>query len=138
MIQQEWDVEFDRIRMALINQHGVPARRAFMRAQVLTQKRHGPRPAGVPGHVKLGARLLGGGDAVKKLKAGWNWLNGKKTLIGSILVGVPVIWDAVSRMLVAGGVEDEKVVAVGAILLLVVGWAHKLLKVFGVAKAVED
>ena len=71
---------------------------------------------------------------MKRISQVFDWLNGKKTLIGSILVGIPVIWDAVSRILVAGGVEDERVIAIGAILLLVVGWAHKLLKVFGVMK----
>ena len=135
MTQGEWDEKFTEIRLSLINDHGVPSRQAMLRARPLTAKRHGERPDGPPGHLKLGARLLGGGEAVKTLKKVWNWLNGKKTLIASILVGVPVIWDTLVGILVAGGFSDERVVAVGAIILLVVGWGHKLLKLLGVAKA---
>ena len=132
MTQQEWDEKFTEIRLALINDHGVPARQAMLRARPLTAKRHGERPAGPPGHLKLGARLLGGGEAVKTLKKVWNWLNGKKTLLGAILLGVPVVWEALTPILTASGVTEAKVVAVAGVIATVVGLGHKLLKFLGV------
>ena len=68
------------------------------------------------------------------MKKAWNWFNGKKTLIGSILVGVPIIWAELSKMLEAGGVPDATVTAIGGTVLLVVGWGHKILKVLGLVK----
>jgi hypothetical protein len=75
------------------------------------------------------------GEVMGKIGAIWDWLNGKKTLIASILVGVPVIWEVVAAILQAGGVSTDQIAAVGSIILLIVGWAHKLLKVAGLAKA---
>ena len=132
MTQGEWDAKFTETRLALINDHGVPARRAMLRARVLCETRHGERPAGPPGHLKLGARLLGGGEAVKTLKKVWDWLNGKKTLLGAILLGAPVVWEAITPILTAGGVTEAKVVAVAGVIATVVGLGHKLLKLLGV------
>lgn len=133
MTQEEWDAEFNRKRLELQNDHGVPARRAMLRARAVTEKVFGERPPGPPGHIKLAVRAFGGGAAVQKLKSFWNWLNGKKVLIGSILVGVPVIWEALSAILAAGGVSDVKLLAIGGTIALVVGWAHKILKALGLA-----
>ena len=73
---------------------------------------------------------------MKKL---WNWLNGKKTLLGVILVSVPVIWEGLSQILLAGGVlGPEQVVAVGGIILGVIGILHKVLKALGMAQPRKD
>lgn len=63
----------------------------------------------------------------------WNWLNGKKTLIGVILLSIPVIWEGVAQILAAGGMGPEQVAAIGGVILAVVGIAHKILKALGVA-----
>ena len=72
------------------------------------------------------------------IKGVWKWLNGKKVLIASILVGVPVIWDVLDDILIAGGVGEGPVVAIGGTVLLIVGWAHKILKVLGVAEKPKE
>ena len=138
MTQAEWDAEFTKKRLELQNDHGVPARRAWERANAITEKSWGKRPGGPPGHIKLAVRALAGGEGVKKLKSGWNWLDGKKTFIGVVLVGIPIIWEPLSAILVAGGVDAEQLVAIGGYIALAVGIAHKLLKAFGIAQPTKE
>lgn len=100
-------------------------------------KKHGPRPKGPakpPLWLRLGAKVAGEGENMMKV---WKWFNGKKTLIGSLLVGVPLIWAEVSKILAAGGVEDTTLLAIAGGITLVVGWGHKIMKVIGVAKKPE-
>jgi hypothetical protein len=100
-------------------------------------RKHGPRPEGPtkpPLWLRLGAKVAGEGENMMKV---WKWFNGKKTLIGSLLVGVPLIWTEVSKILAAGGVEDTTLLAIAGGITLVVGWGHKIMKVTGVAKKPE-
>jgi len=62
---------------------------------------------------------------MKKL---WNWFSGKKTVIGAVLLGVPVIWEAVVPILSASGVNEAKVVAITGVIATVVGLGHKVVK----------
>jgi len=71
------------------------------------------------------------------LKKVWNWLSGKKTLISSILIGVPVIWETLEGILRTGGVEEATLVTIAGVIGLIVGWGHKILKVLGVAATPE-
>ena len=102
---------------------------------------HGPCPpkprTGPPWYLKLGARAFGGGGGVGFLKKVWNWLSGKKTLISSILIGVPVIWETLEGILRTGGVEEATLVTIAGVIGLIVGWGHKILKVLGVAARPE-
>jgi len=88
------------------------------------------RPGGPPLWLTMGGFLTGEGENMKKL---WDWLNGKKTLLGVILISVPVIWEGVSQILTVGGMGPEQVAAIGGILLGAVGVLHKILKSLGMA-----
>jgi len=69
----------------------------------------------------------------EELETMWKWLDGKKTLIGAILIGVPVIWEGVQPILEAGGVSPEFIGVVAGGIIGAIGIAHKVLKAFGVA-----
>jgi hypothetical protein len=72
------------------------------------------------------------------VKKAWNWFNGKKTLISSLLVGLPLIWNELAPILGAAGVEEARIIAIGGLVGLVVGWGHKITKVLGLAVKPED
>ncbi len=85
---------------------------------------------GLPFKLKILGKLTGEGENMKKF---WAFLNGKKTLISSILIGAPIIWSTVEGILRTGGVEETTLVAIAGGIGLVVGWGHKLMKVMGLA-----
>jgi hypothetical protein len=136
--QDEWDELFFDWKLFFVKRRGFSDQRAFDAAH-REMRKHGPRPkvAKPPLWLKIGAKLAGEGDNFMKL---WEWLNGKKTFIGTVLVGVPVVWNAVQPILEASGASPEKVAAIGGILLAGIGIAHKVLKAFGIAlpKAPEN
>lgn len=121
--EQEWDELFTDWKTFFQTKRGLDASKAFDAAH-RELKKHGPRPGGP----------VGEGDRMKKA---WEWFNGKKTLIASIFVGVPLIWDIIDDMLIAGGIPEAKVLAIGGSLLLIVGWGHKIMKALGMAKEPE-
>lgn len=136
--QADWDEIFqDWVTFFVTKKQYKPSRAAELAHREM--KKHGQRPGGEgpPLGLRLGAFAFGGGEAVKFLVGLWRWLNGKKTLIASILIGVPVIWDELAKIFNAAGMPDNQIVAIGAIVLLVTGWIHKLLKVTGVAEKPE-
>lgn len=63
----------------------------------------------------------------------WRFLDGKKTKIGVVLMAIPVLWQGLQPILEVGGVSPEKAAAIGGIIVVVLGIAHKVLKAFGVA-----
>jgi len=137
--QAEWDQLWRDWYVFFQHQKGWNARRAFTAAH-REMKKHGPRPKG-PKKPPMWLRVLlafGGNEMLKFLLGLWNWFNGKKTLIASILVGIPIIWEVIATILTAGGVPDHTVAYWGGIILLIVGWAHKLLKAVGMAKTPEE
>lgn len=96
--------------------------------------KHGPcpkAPAKPPLWLRIGAGVAGKGDSMKKA---WSWFNGKKTLLGAVLVGTPVLWEEVSKILAAGGADGAQLAAISGGLLAGLGIVHKLLKVTGLAK----
>lgn len=138
MTRERWlqidKLQWEKFRRANPTGNMRKMRQRLTRAMIAT---HGPCPpkpkTGPSWYLRLGARALGGGEGVGFLKKAWAFLNGKKTLIASILVGVPVIWDVLDDILIHGGMSAGRVTEIGAVLLLVVGWGHKIMKVFGVA-----
>jgi len=129
---EEWDELWWDHKLAFARKHGFNERKAFDAAHHEMEK-HGPRPKEPkpPLWMRLGARTLGGEEMVNTLKKIWGWFNGKKTLISSILVGVPVIWETVQVILRTGGVEEATLVGITGSIGLIVGWGHKLVKTFG-------
>ena len=136
MTRQEWDDLYRSERVRLISE-GVSAQKAFTRAHRFMAKTFGPRPKGPkkpPLWLRMGAKLAGEGESMKKM---WNWFNGKKTLLGVVLVSVPVIWGGVEPLLAEGGMSPERVAAIGGVIVGGIGILHKLLKATGLAKESE-
>ena len=137
--QGDWDDLWQDWYVFFQHRRGYAARKAFDAAH-REMRKHGPRPGGpkrAPLWLRAGALGFGGREMLKWVTAIWEWLNGKKTLIASILVGIPMIWEIVAQILSAGGVPEHTVAYWGGIILLIVGWAHKLLKTVGLAKVPE-
>ena len=86
----------------------------------------------IPLKVRLAA--LAAGVSMDKVKLVWQWFNGKKTLISSILVGLPLIWNEVAKILGEAGIQEPTILYITGLVGLIVGWGHKLLKLFGVAE----
>lgn len=135
--QPEWDelwhdwFTFFKVRKKLDHEKAFHAAHREMR-------KHGPRPKGPakpPLWLRLAAKVAGEGENLMKV---WSWLDGKKTFIGAVLVGVPIIWEALQPILAAGGASPEKVAAIGGVIIGAIGIAHKVLKAFGVAKPPEN
>ena len=134
--QAEWDELQKDWQTFFQTKKGFSLQKAFDAAH-REMRKHGPRPNGPakpPLWLRLATKLMGEGESMKKV---WNWFNGKKTLIGSILIGVPVIWMEVEKILQTGGVEETTLVAIGGGIALAVGWGHKLMKVLGLAAQPE-
>ncbi len=85
---------------------------------------------GLPFKLKVLGIVSGKKEELQNM---WKFLDGKKTFIGALLVGIPVIWAGVEPILVEGGMSPEKVAAVSGILIGGIGIAHKVLKAFGIA-----
>jgi hypothetical protein len=137
--QKNWDQLWKDWYIFFQRRKGFDAKKAFYAAHK-EMKKHGSRPKGPakpPLWLRWAARV-GGKEMVKLLSLVWTFFNGKKTLIASILVGVPMIWDALSQILIAGGMPQHSVEYFGGLLLLIVGWAHKALKATGLAKKPDE
>lgn len=133
MKQEQWDNLYRSERVRLISE-GVSAQKAFTRAHRYMAKTFGPRPKGPPKPplwLRLAAKVAGEGESMKKF---WAFLNGKKTLLGVILVSVPVIWGGVEPVLTEAGMSAEKAAAIGGVVLGAVGILHKVMKALGVAE----
>jgi hypothetical protein len=117
--RDEWDKKRDRIRLELINEHGLHAQRAFGRSYRIASAWFGPRPGPPPGELGFGARIM--------LKLGLRWLRGKvagwrggegpmktvmkfldgwKMVIGVVALFSVKVWDSYSGGSVGGIVES--------------------------------
>ena len=85
---------------------------------------------GLPFKLKVLGTISG---KKEELQAMWKFLDGKKTFLGALLVGIPVIWAGVEPILAESGMSPEKIAAVSGILVGGLGIAHKVLKAFGIA-----
>lgn len=61
----------------------------------------------------------------------WNWLNGKKTLIGALVGALVAVGDQLGILLPLFGASAVFTAKVAAAILFVVGLGHKLLKALG-------
>lgn len=81
-----------------------------------------------PLKLRLLARLMGGGSAVDKINALWDWLNGKKTAIGSVILALGFLAAWLPEALPAFGVAPELALKITGVVGVVLGLAHKLYK----------
>lgn len=58
----------------------------------------------------------------------WDWLNGKKTIVGAIITAAAVIATYIPGLLAFFGVADVKIAAIIGVATTVVGLLHKLYK----------
>jgi hypothetical protein len=137
MTQEEWDNKWWELYNAFVR-GGLSPGASFERAHKYMQRHHGFRPkgesSGPPFWVKLSAPFIG--VPVDKLKAIWDWLNGKKLFIVSLVAGIPVIWEAVRSVICAasGGTCPASVVQIGLVLATVLAVVHRILKLLGWAE----
>jgi VIT1/CCC1 family predicted Fe2+/Mn2+ transporter len=134
--REEWDHKWWDIHQALVSVGKTPLQ-AFEEANRRMERTFGPRPpapkvakdsgpAGPPLWLKLLAPLAGVPlDMFTKL---WDWLNGKKTLIGAIITGLAYIAGALPAVLPFFGVEAVLAAKIVGIAVTVVGVAHKIYK----------
>ena len=92
--RRKWDKTWRRCMEILAKTH--PSLPVHWRSEVATRRTSRAtginRPGGIPLWLKMGGLLTGKGGSMMKM---WNWLNGKKTLLGVLLVSIPVIWEGV-------------------------------------------
>ncbi len=71
---ERWEAEFDKKRLELQNDEGVPARRAMLRSRALTELKFGRQPPGPPGALSWATAII---KAVWGFKKGgdmkWDW-----------------------------------------------------------------
>lgn len=63
---KQWEAEFDKKRLELQNDEGVPARRAMLRSRALTELKFGRQPPGPPGALSWAAAIIKAAFAAKK------------------------------------------------------------------------
>lgn len=136
MTREEWDKQWMVIYTALLSVGKQPSA-ARSETERRMERTFGPRPgkaasakdvgpAGPPLWLKLLAPLAGvSGAMFTKI---WDWLNGKKTLIGAIITALAAIAGALPVVLAAVGVNAVLIAKVVGIATMVVGIAHKVYK----------
>ncbi len=106
---EQWEAEFDKIRLDLQNNRGVPARRAMLRARTLTEQKFGRQPPGPPGALSWAAAIIRAAFAVKKGGLDMKFLKNKaiwkmmRTAGTVALAGF--VFDVASKMDEAGELE---------------------------------
>ena len=66
--------------------------------------------------------------APKEVKDVLKWLDGKKTILGVVIVQIPIVIEAVNQVLSASGVNIETWTKIAGGILTAVGVIHKVLK----------
>ena len=80
--------------------------------------------SGPPLKVKLVAWTMGVSmDALKKI---WDALSGYKTVIGLVILNLPILWGVIESILKGAGVD---VAAVSGTVIVVIGVLHKAYKI---------
>lgn len=91
---------------------------------------YGPKPAGEhtgpPLWVKLAA--LAAGVPMGFFNGIWTWLNGKKTVIGAIILALTTVAGYLPSVLDFFGVADLQIAAIVGVVTTVLGILHKLYK----------
>jgi hypothetical protein len=131
MTQLEWDKlwwdEFLRFR------RDEPTRDLTLLHKAATaymNRRYGARPAGVesgpPWWMKLGATAIG--VPMGFLTKFWEYMNGKKTVVGAIITAVSVGIGYLPAVLAFFGVDAVQIATYVGIATTVVGILHKIYK----------
>ena len=105
----EWKAKFNEIRLHLQNDRGVPAREATLRARVITGRRHGKQPPGLPLKARvalwwLGRKLKG----VKPMEVSMLW----KKVIVALLFGIGAVSATLNLALADGVMSGQDWMAV--------------------------
>lgn len=128
LTRPEWDAEWEKNVNRLFFQQGYTFPEASRLGRRMTEIRYGPQPQKPPGPplwMKLGALAIG--VKMDFLKTIWERLSSHKTVIGLVLVQLPILLPQLEQVLVGVGVADAtKWVGVA---LTVVGILHKAYKV---------
>ncbi len=131
MTQQEWDKlwwdEFLRLRREAPTADLTLLHKA---ATTYMNKRYGARPSGVetgpPWWMKLGATAIG--VPMGFLTKFWEYMNGKKLVVGAIITAVSVLATQLGVLLPLLGLDAVLVAKVVGIATMVVGVLHKVYK----------
>jgi hypothetical protein len=70
------------------------------------------------------------------MKRFWSYINGRKSIVGAILIAAPVALDQVRELAVALGLDPVKAATYAGTALLVLGLLHKLWKAITALDAV--
>lgn len=75
LTREQWEEKHTEMRLRLQNDHGVPARRATLRATAIMQQRYGKQPPGPPSKLKV---LVTAAVALarKDDDMSWDWTKG--------------------------------------------------------------
>jgi hypothetical protein len=91
-------------------------------------KKHAPESSGPPWHIRLAARVLGGKQMSNAVKGTWEAVDGKKTVIGAVLVFAGVVLP--EAVVLAQAVGADQVVTYLGSAVVALGVIHKLWKKF--------
>jgi hypothetical protein len=132
MTRQEWDQLWWEQFLKLRRED--PSKDLLLLHKVTTtymEKRYGARPpeaqkAGPPWWMKLGATAIG--VPMGFLQKFWDFMNGKKTVVGAILTALSWILANAGVVLPFFHVDAAHIAGIVGILTTVVGIAHRIYK----------
>lgn len=130
MTQEEWDKIWKDVFHYFRDGND---QKAWDKAHEFMNKTYGPRPskpkeekAGLPLWVRITAPLVG--VSTEMLTKIWDWLNGKKTVIGAVITAISVTATQLGVLLPLFGVDAVLVAKIIGIATTVVGLLHKAYK----------
>jgi len=130
MTREEWDAEWWKEFSDLRHRNPTtPLDRVQKAATLSMNKRFGNRPkgeAGPPWWSRIAGPAIG--VSMDQLQGFWDFMNGKKTVVGLIITALGFAAGFVPALLAALGVGAVTVVKVTGILTTVLGVAHKIYK----------
>ena len=127
MTRDEWKAEWKKRTSSLVFEHSVPFQIASREAHRRMVRDYGPQPPKEPGPpwwFKLGASVAG--VDMKFLDK----LNGYKTIIGLVILNIPVMWQMIESILGGAGVDPAKLAGIAGTIGVVIGVLHKAYKLW--------
>lgn len=131
MTREEWEDKWWDIHQSLIAIGRSPMQ-AFEETNRRMERTFGPRPeeekgpAGPPLWLKFLSPLIG--VPISMLNKVWEFLNGKKTLIGAIITLLSVVATQLGVLLPLFGLDGVLVAKIVGVATFAVGVAHKIYK----------
>jgi len=129
--REQWDEQWWQIYHALVK-IGKPPQDAFKEAHRRMLRTFGPQPAekadkaGPPFLVRVLAPLAG--VDMNFLAGIWDWLNGKKTIIGTIITVIALVSGQLGVLLPLLGVDAVLIAKIIGVTTMVLGILHKAYK----------